>query len=506
MSHILLINPSIHAKSQSEKVNIIMSTSFPTSIAFLAGYLLKFNIDVDVYDERIQLLQAESLAAEVLKLAKPRIIGISTVTLTASRAYTLTSWVKAADPEAIVIIGGIHATVATDEVLVQPGVDLVARGEGELTLKEVADRILANEDYKTDVMSLSYLQAGKPVHNPLRPFVANLDDIPSMPYHLFTEHMARYSNFGAILGSRGCPYPCTFCSARSMSGMKYRFHSVERILDEIKLLVRTYGQNMIHLMDDNIAVHKRHFMAVCEGIIQEGLHLEAAFQGSMRGDDARDDVLAMAKKANFSIIYYGLETGSERLMQVIQKKETVAEVVDAIHRTHAHGIASGTTIIFGLPTETRKDRWDCIRLVRSLPLASVRFNTLAPYPGTQVYDELMAENKILFKEEMVNFNVQYLWQADDIPYVPDGNKRLELIFDTMFANLSFYLSFKGIYQLLIQPMAGGNVVKLKSKWYLNLAEVWKIYSVFQYLVLRFLSVTVRMLFSRAKEDQPNKND
>ncbi|MEO5332605.1 MAG: B12-binding domain-containing radical SAM protein [Magnetococcus sp. YQC-5] len=498
MSHILLINPSIDLKTQSKKVNVIMSVSFPTSIAFLAGYLLKFDIAVTVLDERIQLLHAESVAEAVRQLDKPRIIGISTVTLTSARAYVLTTWIKQADPDAIVIIGGIHATVATDEVLFKPGVDIVARGEGELTLKELIDRILAGEDYKTDVLGISYLENGKPVHNPMRPFVSTLDDIPSMPYHLFAQHKEHYSNFGAILGSRGCPYPCTFCSARSMSGMKYRFHSVERVLEEIKLLVRTYGQRTIHLIDDNIAVHKRHFMELCAGIIREGLHLETSFQGSLRGDDARDDVLAMAKQANFSIIYFGLETGSERLMQVIQKKETVAEVVEAIHRTHKHGIAVGTTIIFGLPTETRKDRWDCIRLVRSLPLASVRFNTLAPYPGTQIYDELMAQNKILFKEDMVNFNVQYMWQNDDIPYVPDGNKRLELIFDTMFANLSYYLSFRGLYQIFTQPMAGGNVIKLQNKWYMNLAEIWKIYSVFQYLFLRFMSVTVRMIFSRSQ--------
>ncbi|MBF0142620.1 MAG: B12-binding domain-containing radical SAM protein [Magnetococcales bacterium] len=497
MSHILLINPKVHSASQSARVNALMSVSFPTSIAYLAGYLLKFQIEVTVVDEYVHPLDFETLSGMLLQLKEPRIVGISTVTLTASRAYELASWIKRATPDTVVIVGGIHATVVPDEVLAQPGVDLVVRGEGELVLKELVDRILAGMDPGNGVPGVSHRLEGTVVHNPLPPFLADLDEIPSIPFHLFAQHKERYSNFGVILGSRGCPYPCTFCSARSMSGMKYRFHSVERMLTDIRLLVRTYGQRTIHLIDDNIAVHKRHFMELCAGIIGEGLHLEASFQGSLRGDDARDDVLTMAKKANFSIIYFGLETGSERLMQVIRKKETVADVVDAIHRTHRHGIATGTTIIFGLPTETRKDRWDCMRLVRTLPLASVRFNTLAPYPGTQVYDELMAQNKITFKKDMVNFNVQYLWQGDDIPYVPDGNNRLELIFDTMFANLSFYLSPRGLRQIFTRSMAGGNVVKIKNKWYLDPSEALKMYLMFQYLFLRFLSVSVRMLFERS---------
>jgi radical SAM superfamily enzyme YgiQ (UPF0313 family) len=272
----------------------------------------------------------------------------------------------------------------------------------------------------------------------------------------------------------------------------------------MKTLVRTYGQTSIFLMDDNIAVNKKHFKELCDSIIREGLHKEAFFHGSLRGDNASEEVLEMAWAANFRILYYGLETGSEALMKIIDKGETVAEVADAIRRAAARGFSVGTTIIFGLPTETRKDRYATMRFVKSLPLSSVRFNTLTPYPGTPVFLQEFPKGHILIKKNWENFGVQYMWESDDIPYVPDGNDRIELIFDTMWANLSYYLSFRGIRNLFTAKYAGGNVVKLETKWYFSLPAVKKMSSLFFYLLGRFSSITIRMLLGMLKRKLAGK--
>jgi anaerobic magnesium-protoporphyrin IX monomethyl ester cyclase len=430
-------------------------------------------------------------------LEKPRIVGFSVLTLNCGRAYDLASRIKAVDPEALIVFGGIHPTVAPEEVL-SHAVDVLVRGEGEETLRELIELVLDGKSFD-HIKGISFLRGGEFVQNPDRPLIENLDAIPPFPYHLFEKNLGRYPNFSGVFGSRGCPYGCTFCSARSISGRKYRHHSVKRLVAECKKLIEEYGQKSVFFMDDNIAVNKQHFAELCQALISEGLHRKAFFHGSLRGDDATDEVLATARDANFRIIYYGLETGSERLMKIIQKGETVGEVVNAIRRAAGKGLAVGTTIIFGLPTETRKDRWDTMRLVRSLPLSSVRFNTLAPYPGTPVFSMLAPQGKILVKRDWENFGVQYMWESDDIPYVPDGNDRLELIFDTMFANLSFYLSLRGLKLLFTQSVAGGNVIKLSRKWYLSLKDLWRMADAFFYLVARFLSVTMRMLWSRFRK-------
>lgn len=497
-ANILLINPKISEYSQNKKINALINISFPTSIGVLAGYLMASGLEhVNIIDEQITPLNDNLLFETIYALRKPRIIGLSVLTLNSGRAYELAGKVKMLDPESKIVFGGIHPTVVPEEVLFRKGVDVVVRGEGEETVKELIALILNGKDFR-HILGISYNNNGSPVHNPSRPLIENLDDIPPFPYHLFEKHLDKYPNFSGVFGSRGCPYGCTFCSARSISGRKYRFHSVDRVISECSTLINKYRQKSVFLMDDNISVNKKHFIELCNAIISEGLHKKAFFHGSMRGDNATDEILDKAVEANFRIIYYGLETGSERLMKVINKGETVREVIEAIERAAGKGIAVGTTIIFGLPTETKRDRWGAMKLVRSLPLSSVRFNTLAPYPGTPVYNMLAPEGKILIKGNWENFGVQYMWESDDIPYVPDGNDRIELIFDTMWANLSYYLSFRGLKLLVTQSVAGGNVIKLSSKWYLSIDEILKMGRAFFYLAFRFINVTARMLWNRVK--------
>ena len=102
--------------------------------------------------------------------------------------------------------------------------------------------------------------------------------------------------------------------------------------------------------------------------------------------------------------------------------------------------------------------WRTVKLVHSLPLVSARLNTLVSCPGTPAFDQLNREGKVLIRKDWANFVVQYMREGCDISYVPDGNNRYELIFDTMFANLAFYLSLSGIMKLIKSPFAGGNVV------------------------------------------------
>ena len=494
-NNVLLINPAIHQASQNKVINAVINKTIPTSIGILAGYLRGAGIGSPrLVDEQIGFIKNEELEKKILVLQPPRIIGMSVLTINSKRAYMLADAIKAIDRKSIIILGGIHPTVVPDEVLRNENIDVVVRGEGEKTLKELVDLITNEKDY-SKVQGISIRRNGKIIHNPDRSLVMELDEIPAFPFDLFEENLGKYSNFGAVFTSRGCPYKCIFCSSRSVSGKRYRYYSVDRVLSEIKNLSDKYNVKAIMFLDDNIAVNQKYFTSLLDAIIEADLHRKVNFSGSMRGDNVNYKILEKAKAANFMMIAFGLETGSESLMKLIGKGETVEQVAEAIRMTDQKGIAAAATIIFGLPKETRKDRWDAIKLVRSLPLSSVRFNTLAPYPGTPVYEMLNNADKVLFKEDWENFAVQYMWEGDDIPYVPDGNNRYELIFDTMFANLSYYLSINGIKRMLKSSFAGGNVINLSDRWYLSPATIWKFSRAFLYLSKRFLYITFKMILA-----------
>jgi len=494
--NILLINPAINPASQNKIVNDIIVNVLPTSLGALAGYLMHKGIDsIRIVDEQVDYLYDEDLSHVIQSLAEPRIVGISVLTINSKRAYDIADKIKQIDPKTHVILGGIHPTVLPEEALQHRGVDIVVRGEGEETFVELIQSI-ENDKYYRDVKGIVFRSDDNIIYTPERPLIMNLDEIPPFPYHLFEKDRKKYHTFAAIFTSRGCPYKCTFCSSRNISGTRYRYFSVNRVIEDIKVLADRFNEKVIWFNDDNPAAHRGHFIELLDGIIREGLHKKVEFHGSMRGDNITDEILDKAKQANFKMIAFGLETMSEPLMKVIDKGETVKQVSDAIKKTDAKGIAVAATLIFGLPTETRQDRWHAIKAVRSLPLSSVRFNTLTPYPGTPVFESLKNDNNLRIKKDWENFAVQYMWEGDDIPYVPDGNNRYELLFDTMFANYSFYLSLNGIRRMIKSSFAGGNVVQLKEKWYLSPRTVWKLVRLFLYLGRRFLYVTFKMIVKR----------
>ncbi|TAN68046.1 MAG: radical SAM protein, partial [Magnetospirillum sp.] len=245
---------------------------------------------------------------------------------------------------------------------------------------------------------------------------------------------------------------------------------------------------------DNIAVNKNRLRNLIDGIIERGYHKRVSFEAPMRADNINAEILDRLKAANFTLITYGLETASEKLMEEMKKGETVAEVVHGINLAAERGFIVGTTLIFGFPNETWKDRWDAIKLVFKLPLDSVRFNILTPYPGTPVYAELMERGEIHIKKDWENFSVQYMWAGNDLPYVPAGTNRYGLMFTTMAANLAYYLRPAGIRKLLTKRIAGGNVVVLPKGW-IRTEYAWRMVRVGLYLMRRAAFVLLMLLLT-----------
>jgi radical SAM superfamily enzyme YgiQ (UPF0313 family) len=493
---VLLVNPSIDFRTQNRVLTDIIRISFPMSLGHLAGYLeARHGWPVRIHDEQLTPLDEAGVRQLLSTMRGVKVVGITTLTVTSGRAYELARMFKQADPSVVTILGGIHASVLPEEGLDTGFVDYVVRGEGEETLSELLTTVLAGGDVG-GVEGIAYRTADGVKKTPDRKLIQDIDALPPFPYHLFAHAKDKYSGFSSIQTSRGCPYSCIFCSQRSLTGRRYRYVSSGHALADIRLLVETYGARTIRILDDNIAAVKPRLMDMLEAIIASGLHRKVSFEAPMRGDNLDEEILAKLKEANFSVLTFGLETGSERLMKIINKGEKVSDVVRAITLVAESGITVGTTLIFGLPTETRAERWETIRLVNRLPLDSARYNILTPYPDTPLYKELLASGKkITVLPGWINFSVQYMWENDDLPYVPPGTDKYELILTAMFANLWFYLRPKGLRKMFTKSVAGGNVVVLPRRWYFS-AHAFKMVRVGLFLLARFLRVCGKLVLSR----------
>ena len=459
----LLINPTISIKSQNKLLSNYLYSSFPTGIGYLTCYLRKYNdANITIFDENINQLTEQKLNEALNQINLPRIVGISCLTLTVKRGMELANKIKHIAPDITIIVGGIHPTVMPEECLLETGVDVVVRGEGEATISELYDLIKVGKSY-SEVEGISFTLDGKMVHNKPRDLLDNLDMIPEFPYDLFEKDIDKYKDFGTILTSRGCPYPCIFCSQRAITGGKYRCFSTERILKEIGLLVNKYNQKKIWFIEDNMGVNKKRLFDLVDGIISFGYDQKAEFIAELRADSIDYDLIVKLKKANFTMFVIGAETGSEKLMKVINKKETVKQNNEAVLLAAKHGIKVSAAYIFGLPTETRGERKLTFKLSKKLPYDNVRFNIAIPYPGTALYKLACAEERLNVLDGWENFNVQYYLMGDIIPYYPKDTNKYLLIYDTLMANLRTYICFRGLKSLAKSTLSGGAVISIPKK-------------------------------------------
>lgn len=483
----ILIKPSIHIESQSPLITPFIYNTFPTSLGFLAGYLREYNkIVPKIFDEQIQPLDRKKIEQLLAEDRGPKIVGMTIVTINSYRAYTLAKMIKEIDSDYLIVLGGIHASVLPEECLSNPEIDIAVRGEGEETLSELTRCIQTGKSY-TELDGISFRMEGKPRHNPPRPLL-DIDKIPCFPYDLFDSTFSHYRDFGTVISSRGCPFDCIFCSQRAITGRKYRYIPNEKVLNDIDILINRYKQTKIWFMDDNFLADKKRVFSLLNGILKSGFNKKACFCAEMRGESATYEIFAKMKEANFAVVSFGMETASQRLLDLIDKREKVADNVNAIKLAHKLGLSSSATFIFGLPTETKAERLKTARLARKIPLDDARFNVAVPYPGTRLFEIARKENRLFVKPHWSNFNVQCYMFSNDIPYVPENVNKYQLIYDTFMANLRFNIRLKIIINLMKAPISGGMVLTLPRKWCLSYREIGKLTLLMLFLLKRSIKI------------------
>jgi radical SAM superfamily enzyme YgiQ (UPF0313 family) len=483
----ILINP------KSTKLGIFeryVPLSVPIGIGYLAGYLAGQGENVQIIDEHINPISKEILTDALKEYSPPYIFGISSLTACINRSFEIAGLIKDLYSDSKVILGGIHPTVLPDEVLENTNIDFVVKREGEEILSELYEALRNQNDY-SQIKGISFKLNGNIVHNP-EAMPPDLNKVPPYPYYMFEKYINRY-NFGFIMSSRGCPYDCIFCSQRSISGRDYRYVPAETVIGEVGLLINKYRQEHINFVDDNFTVNKKRIIELLEQMVKKRFYKKATFDCQTRADAVDEEVLVLLKKAGFRLINFGLETASERLMVLLNKKETVKQNIEGVKLAKKYGFGISATFIFGLPTETSQERWQAYRLAKELCLDYVRFNNATPYPGTRLYEIAKAENRLYIEKNWVNLNACATLTEDalsesKLPYVPRTCKELVLKKDVIKANLLFSLQPKRVLKLLIKRIGPAGWFYLPPLWYLNPKEWFYLAR----LALNLLSSIVRI--------------
>jgi len=439
---VLLINPVYNKKATLGPFTKYITSQLPLSIGFLAGYILDKGIPVHVEDEQLAQLTDEYLESIIAKYS-PRIVGMTVYTLTAPRAYELGRKIKSKWPDIKVVMGGVHVTLMPEEPLELGAADFVVRNEGEITFYELITHLNANQSVE-GIDGLSFQKDGAVVRNPERALISNLDDLPMFPYHLFEKNIKEYQ-FGNMLTSRGCPYNCIFCSQKSISGQQYRSRSPKRVVEELDILANKYNQDFVFFNNDNFIVNENLCYEICDLIISRNYPKNFKIAINARGDAVTKKLLSRMREAHFMTIIFGLETGSERIMKLVKKGETVAEIEKGVRIAKKCGFIVSGQFILGFPTETRAESFQTIWHALRLPLDFTRFNLLVPYPGSEIFDMAKADKKINL--DWSNYASHSALTGKTIPYIPDGRTAKDLARLQWFGNMAFFFRPRQLFNI-----------------------------------------------------------
>ena len=430
--------------------------SIPMGIGHIAASLESNGINFKIVDEQIEEDAFEKIKQYVKKMERPYIFGFSVLTVTIRSALTLSKKLKKLYPDSVVIFGGIHPTAMPDEVLAYDSVDVVLRGEGEYLIEGLYRHIKDQKDF-SHLDSISFIRNGHIVHNKQSDIIANIDKLPSFPYHLF-EGNPQY-DIGFVMSSRGCPYNCIFCSNRVTTSKAYRYRSAENVVNDISLLHDKYNQKKVTFFDDNFLVNKERIFSLTSEIRKKGLHKDMTFGFQARGDNANEEILRELYQSGFKNVFFGIETASNRLLKLVKKGETIEEIVDAVRLSKKIGFHVSATFIYALPTEKHLDRMKNLELSKTLNIDMVRYNNATPYPGTELYLMASKENRLNVQGLYQNFIsvstfIENPFKKIPFTYVPEGNTEPEIRKDLLFSYLSFYFDYRKLKQVLYRPDKG----------------------------------------------------
>lgn len=386
-------------------------------VGYLSEFLIRHEIDNTVIDMRLGYT-----VKDVIKKAKQfgaDIIGISLLSFKHDTAYKLVNDIKKAGYT--IVIGGPHISTLRAKVLEECDADFAIKMEGEYPLLE-----LCRGKKPKQIKNLIYRENGKIIENEDRGPIINLDSVPFPRYEKF--ELERYrSKIMPIVSSRGCPYKCIYCPIKVTMGRTFRFRSPENIFEEIKYWrSKSYGYFQVH--DDNFTLIIERVSKLCDMIIESGIRdMVFALDNGVRGDRINKDILAKMRKAGFKYVSFGVEAGTDRVLNVIKKGETLESIETAVKTSVDLGFEVTLFFLLGSPTETEEDIRESIRLALRYKIKDVRFYNIIPFPQTELY-EWIKKNNYFLKDPKTYLNDSSHWDDEPVFETPelsyDERKRL----------------------------------------------------------------------------------
>lgn len=393
---VLLINPPILNLIQPETPKFVtMDRGYNPPLGLLTlGAVIKHQgkHEVAVLDTQAEEMDLEQVKAAIHK-HDPDIVGMAAITFTLIDCLNVARIAKEINPAVKVVLGGPHATLFPRETAIQPEVDIVVTGEGEIVFPQIVDNI-DNLDSLKHVKGIVYQNdQGEVIATGPAELIENLDELPFpdrelTDYRKYSSVIAKRQPITTMVTSRGCPFRCTFCDRPQMGGKTWRARSPKNIVDEMEVCVNM-GIHEIMFYDDTFTMVRPRTVEICEEIIKR--KLDVGWDCRTRVDRVDKELLQLMKKAGCERVNYGVESGTERGLKIVKKDVKLPRVLQAFKDTRDVGLTSLGYFMVGLPTETREEMYQTIKFAKKVRPDFVHFTVFTPFPDTEVWRDILAK-------------------------------------------------------------------------------------------------------------------
>ena len=374
-----------------------------TDAYWLGGGYLQSYLEEKGHDVRIMSMNHNPNALEDIMetfdvWGVPGMVAVSILTFNRTSSFQLIEWLHDNYPQIIITVGGIHATVCYDQILRKYPYVIVVRGEGEITMEELAE----NPPLQL-VEGIAYVRQGEVVLTPPRPLIKDLDMLPLPNHKHFHENADR--NAANMITSRGCPNRCSFCCLNPTSGTTVRFRSVKNTVDEIEYIYRNLTNvKIIQFCDDAFFTRPSRVIEICDEIVRRGIKLRYTAQA--RAKPCTPEMAQAMKRAGFYFVIIGMESGDDGILKKCHKNFTVADL-ERTNRIFAEvGLPVFQLMIVGLPGET----WDTVKrtgeTIQRFQKENYNYyaapNIAMVFPGTELAEEMVKAGRLTEDYWMTN--------------------------------------------------------------------------------------------------------
>ncbi|HZR83403.1 MAG TPA: radical SAM protein [Candidatus Binatia bacterium] len=450
---VVMLNPSPRSGVQAHR-----RVELPLSVLCPATPLDREGFDVTIVDQFADPAWEEKLERALDE--KPICLGVTCMTgPQIVHALAACRRAKERHPDLPIVWGGIHASLLPQQTLAHPLIDVVVVGEGEATFSELVHALRDGKPLD-GVNGIHFERDGRHRSTPPRPFV-DIDREPPLSYHLLDMDLYRRRLFGvdhiSFNSSRGCTFRCSFCWDPVMHRRTWRAMEPETVLDHLSRIVRDHGIRGFLFTDDHFFIDMKRAQAILELLARADLGITIS-KLQIRADTIcrmSNDFLDLLVRARVKRLTVGVESGSQRVLDLIKKDVTVDEVIEANRKLAPYPIVPLYLFMMGLPTETPDELRESLqladRLVRENPEAAKTFNIYTPYPGTELYGlalqhGLREPDRL---EDWARFNFRNI--PEESAWIPPATKRLieDLDFPLMFLGGNFVSPYRKTRSLVV---------------------------------------------------------